>query len=152
MRHEPTFFFDYSNGITKLSWPDDPLKTNHLATPASMVRLPKEQAKRLKQGGHRNTRRCPMAPVPSSRSFCNPAEVTLAERLQAEHLDREERLKLQWGASCTASRVRTRRCRCRGFIPGVSTERSDKALDAFDQELREPPDCPNYARILEARG
>ena len=31
-----------------------------------------------------------------------------------------------------------------GFYSRVQRERSDKALDAFDQRLREPLDCPNW--------
>ena len=73
-----------------------------------------------------------------------------------EHaLEREERAwrLLQWGCSAPLAEF-NEALAVQGFYTRVQRERSDKALDAFDQELREPPGLSELEafRILEARG
>ena len=73
-----------------------------------------------------------------------------------EHaLDREERAwrLLQWGSAAPLAEF-DEALAVQGFYSRVQRERSNKALDAFDQELREPPGLSELDafRILEARG
>ena len=73
-----------------------------------------------------------------------------------EHaLEREERAwrLLQWGSAPPLAEF-DEALAVQGFYTRVQRERSDKALDAFDQELREPPGLSELEafRILEARG
>ena len=73
-----------------------------------------------------------------------------------EHaLEREERAwkLLQWGSPAPLAEF-DEALAVQGFYTRVQRERSDKALDAFDQELREPPGLSELDafRILEARG
>ena len=73
-----------------------------------------------------------------------------------EHaLDREWRAwrLLQWGSPAELAPF-DEVLAVQGFYTRVQRERSDKALDAFDQELREPPGLSELDafRILEARG
>ena len=65
-----------------------------------------------------------------------------------EHaLEREERAwkLLQWGSPAPLAEF-DEALAVQGFYSRVQRERSDKALDAFDQELREPPGFPNWMR------
>ena len=73
-----------------------------------------------------------------------------------EHaLDREERAwrLLQWGSAAPLAEF-DEVLAVQGFYTRIQRERSDKALDAFDQELREPPGLSELDafRILEAKG
>ena len=73
-----------------------------------------------------------------------------------EHaLDREERAwkLLQWGSPAPLAEF-DEALAAQGFYTRVQRERSDKALDAFDQDKREPPGLSELDafRILEAQG
>ena len=73
-----------------------------------------------------------------------------------EHaLEREERAwrLLQWGSPAQLAEF-DEALAVQGFYTRVQRERSNKALDAFDQELRDPPGLSELDafRILEARG
>ena len=70
-------------------------------------------------------------------------------------LEREERAwrLLQWGSAAPLAEF-DEALAVQGFYSRAQKERSDQALDLFDQEMREPPGLSELDafRILEARG
>ena len=91
----------------------------------------------------------------SSKSFWQPPE-QLLDNLYVDHaLEREWRAwkLLQWGSRAEIAPF-DEVLAVQGFYTRVQKERSDEALDAFDQEMRKPLGLSELDafRILEARG